>query len=172
MEDKKSTNMDDILDALTVIPNIQSNDSEKEDEPIAPINEEDEMAKVVKGLDELIKSNSEMLEEAKQYVFSTGDAEMFEAYSNISKSQSEAFKNKVKLLTEKQKNTVTLKTKDRELTLKEKLADYTMGKSNELVAQGATTVNHQTNVILSGTREELFDMLQKMKEKEIPSIDV
>lgn len=161
--------LDAILGALAV-SNIPTSDSEDICENEEPLSEEDEIAKTIKGLDDLIKSNAEILEEAKQLVLSTGDAEMLEAYSSIGKSQSEAFKNKVKLLMEKQKNKITEKTKEKELAIKEKLADHTIGKTAELT-NGPTTLN-QTNVILSGTREELFEMLQKMKEKETPSIDV
>ena len=64
----------------------------------------DELSKKLKDLDDLIRTNSSVLEEAKRLVETTGDAEYLEAYSSIGKAQSEALKNKVKILTEKEKN--------------------------------------------------------------------
>lgn len=169
MAKQDADSLDDIIKALSV-NNIDKDDQESDSEKeIEELTDEQEIAKTMKGLDELIKSNAEILEEAKQLIFSTGDVEMIEAYSSIGKSQSEAFKNKVKLLMEKQKNSITNITKHRELDIKEKVADFTIGKGDS--ANLPTTLN-QTNVILSGTREELFEMLSKMKDKEKPVIDV
>lgn len=169
MKNDDSDELDVILNALSEKNNIQP-ETPIFSSSIKPIDEEDEMAKTLKGLDDLIKSNADMLEEAKQMVFSTGDADMFESYSNISKSQSEAFKNKVKLLVEKQKNTIMKTTKDREINIKEKLAEYTLGKEGE--KSSSTQTLNQTNVLVTGTREELFDMLSKMKEREAIPIDI
>jgi hypothetical protein len=169
MKTSNPDDLDDILKALST-DNIETPETHSMLTVVEPINEEDEMAKTLTGLDDLIKSNAQMLEEAKQMVFSTGDADMFESYSNISKSQSEAFKNKVKLLVEKQKNTIMQKTKDREINLKEKLAEHTMGKDSEKPATSQTL--NQTNVLVTATREELFDMLTKRKELDAVTIEV
>lgn len=168
MAKQEADSLDDIIQALSV-KNISSKEDEIDDDEPEELTEDEEITKTIKGLDDLIKSNAEILEEAKQLVFSTGDAETLEAYSSVGKAQSEAFKNKVKLLMERQKNIMAKHTKHRELDIKEKVADFTIGKGDS--ANLPTTLN-QTNVILSGTREELFEMLSKMKDKEKPVIDV
>lgn len=156
------TNLDDILGALSV-SNIKSKQEEK------PKNEpkslKEELEETLRGLNELIDSNASILEEAKRLVETTGEPEFLEAYSNIGKSQSEAFKNKVKLLLEKEKNDITKETKEKELSIKDKLAEYTINKSGPAALPSGSTLN-QTNVIMSGSREEMFNMLLKIQEKE------
>jgi len=156
---------DDVLNALAV-SNILSQIEIEETVQKKEYDEMDELTKTLKDLDDLIRTNSSILEEAKRLVETTGDAEYFEAYSNIGKAQSEALKNKVKILTEKEKNKITEKTKTREIDIKERLADYTINKNNPEALPAGTTLN-QTNVIMSGSREEMFDMIMKMKEKEL-----
>lgn len=156
---------DDVLNALAV-SNILSEIESEETFEKKEYDEMDELSKTLKDLDDLIKTNSSVLEEAKRLVETTGDAEYLEAYSNIGKAQSEAIKNKVKILTEKEKNKITEKTKTREIDIKERLADYTINKNKPDALPAGTTLN-QTNVIMSGSREEMFDMIMKMKEKEL-----
>jgi hypothetical protein len=156
---------DDVLNALAV-SNILSEIESEEILEKKEYDEVDELTKTLKDLDDLIKTNSAVLEEAKRLVETTGDAEYLEAYSNIGKAQSEALKNKVKILTEKEKNKITEKTKTREIDIKEKLADFTINKNKPEALPAGTTLN-QTNVIMSGSREEMFDMIMKMKEKEL-----
>jgi hypothetical protein len=160
---------DDVLNALAV-SNILSEIESEETVQKKEYDEMDELTKTLKDLDDLIKTNSAVLEEAKRLVETTGDAEYLDAYSNIGKAQSEALKNKVKILTEKEKNKITEKTKTREIDIKERLADFTINKNNPEALPAGTTLN-QTNVIMSGSREEMFDMIMKMKEKEVNLIE-
>jgi len=160
---------DDVLNALAV-SNILSEIESEETVQKKEYDEMDELTKTLKDLDDLIKTNSAVLEEAKRLVETTGDAEYLDAYSNIGKAQSEALKNKVKILTEKEKNKITEKTKTREIDIKERLADFTINKNNPEALPAGTTLN-QTNVIMSGSREEMFDMIIKMKEKEVNLIE-
>lgn len=169
MNNDNNDEYDDVLSALAV-SNILSQ-VQPEEEPVKKeYDEMDELSKTLKDLDDLIKTNSAVLEEAKRLVETTGDAEYLEAYSNIGKAQSEALKNKVKILTEKEKNKITEKTKTREIDIKEKLAEHTINKNKPDALPAGTTLN-QTNVIMSGSREEMFDMIMKMKEKEISVIE-
>lgn len=156
------TSLDDILGALSV-SNIQPKQENKQEKQ--PKTLKDELEETLRGLNELIESNASILEEAKRLVETTGEPEFLEAYSNIGKSQSEAFKNKVKLLVEKEKNDIIKETKEKELTIKDKLAEHTISKSGPAALPSGSTLN-QTNVIMSGSREEMFEMLLKIQEKE------
>jgi len=169
MNNDNNDEYDDVLNALAV-SNILSQIQPEKEIIKKEYDEMDELTKTLKDLDDLIKTNSAVLEEAKRLVETTGDAEYLEAYSNIGKAQSEALKNKVKILTEKEKNKITEKTKTREIDIKEKLADFTINKNNPETLPAGTTLN-QTNVIMSGSREEMFDMIMKMKEKELNIIE-
>ena len=169
MNNDNNDEYDDVLSALAVSNIISQIEPEKEIVK-KEYDEMDELSKTLKDLDDLIKTNSAVLEEAKRLVETTGDAEYLEAYSNIGKAQSEALKNKVKILTEKEKNKITEKTKTREIDIKEKLADYTINKNAPEALPAGTTLN-QTNVIMSGSREEMFDMIMKMKEKELNIVE-
>jgi hypothetical protein len=160
---------DDVLNALAV-SNILSEIESEETVQKKEYDEMDELTKTLKDLDDLIKTNSAVLEEAKRLVETTGDAEYLDAYSNIGKAQSEALKNKVKILTVKEKNKITENSKTREIDIKERLADFTINKNNPEALPAGTTLN-QTNVIMSGSREEMFDMIIKMKEKEVNLIE-
>lgn len=157
------TSLDDILGALSV-SNIQPKQEENKQQK-HPKTLKDELEETLRGLNELIESNASILEEAKRLVETTGEPEFLEAYSNIGKSQSEAFKNKVKLLVEKEKNDIMKETKEKELTIKDKLAEHTISKSGPAALPSGSTLN-QTNVIMSGSREEMFEMLLKIQEKE------
>lgn len=174
MNDRDSDqNLDEILQALAV-SNIETSDKNIESpssEKYTMLSEEDEIAKTIQELDSLIKTNAEILEEARQLVKSTGDVEMIEAYSSLGKAQSEAFKNKVKLLMERQKNKIVKETKEKETFVKEKLVDFTISQGNEKAISAPSTLN-QTNIIMSGTREEMFEMILKKKEKELLTIDL
>lgn len=157
---------DEVMSALSVSNILDNLDDETENQNIVKEYDElDELSKTLKDLDDLIKTNAAILEESKRLVESTGDVEYLEAFSSVSKSQSEALKNKVKILTEKEKNKITEKTKNRELDIKEKLADHTINKTSPEALPSGTTLN-QTNVIMSGSREEMFDMIMKMNEAE------
>jgi hypothetical protein len=169
MNNDNNDEYDDVLSALAVSNIISQIEPEKEIVK-KEYDEMDELSKTLKDLDDLIKTNSAVLEEAKRLVETTGDAEYLEAYSNIGKAQSEALKNKVKILTEKEKNKITEKTKTREIDIKERLADYTINKNAPEALPAGTTLN-QTNVIMSGSREEMFDMIMKMKEKELNIVE-
>lgn len=160
---------DDVLSALAV-SNIISQVQPEEEPEKKEYDEMDELSKTLKDLDELTKMNASVLEEAKRLVETTGDAEYLEVYSNVAKAQSEALKNKVKILTEKEKNKITEQTKNREIDIKEKLAEHTINKNKPDALPAGTTLN-QTNVIMSGSREEMFDMIMKMKEKELDIIE-
>lgn len=157
------TSLDDILGALSV-SNIQPKQEENKQQK-QPKTLKDELEETLKGLNELIESNASILEEAKRLVETTGEPEFLEAYSNIGKSQSEAFKNKVKLLVEKEKNDIMKETKEKELSIKDKLAEHTINKTGPAALPSGSTLN-QTNVIMSGSREEMFEMLLKIQEKE------
>lgn len=157
------TSLDDILGALSV-SNIQPKQEENKQQK-QPKTLKDELEETLRGLNELIESNASILEEAKRLVETTGEPEFLEAYSNIGKSQSEAFKNKVKLLVEKEKNDIMKETKEKELSIKDKLAEHTISKSGPAALPSGSTLN-QTNVIMSGSREEMFEMLLKIQEKE------
>jgi hypothetical protein len=169
MNNDNNDEYDDVLSALAV-SNILSQIEPEKEIVKKEYDEMDELSKTLKDLDDLIKTNSAVLEEAKRLVETTGDAEYLEAYSNIGKAQSEALKNKVKILTEKEKNKITEKTKTREIDIKERLADYTINKNAPEALPAGTTLN-QTNVIMSGSREEMFDMIMKMKEKELNIVE-
>lgn len=161
---------DDVLSALAV-SNILANVQPEEEQPVKKeYDETDELSKTLKDLDDLTKMNASVLEEAKRLVETTGDAEYLEVYSSVAKAQSEALKNKVKILTEKEKNKITEQTKHREIDIKEKLAEHTINKNKPDALPAGTTLN-QTNVIMSGSREEMFDMIMKMKEKELTVIE-
>lgn len=157
-----NSSLNDILEALAV-SNIPTNAAPAE--PVGPIeyDEKEELLKTLRDLDDLVKTNRSVLDEAKRLVESTGDAEYFEVYSNLAKAQSEAMKNKVKILTEKEKNKVMKDTKERELDIKEKLAEHTIGNGNPSLIPTSLT---QNNIIMSGSREEMYEMILKMKEHE------
>lgn len=160
MKNDETADLDDILDALSVnhIPPKSLSTQNNAVKSLA-----DELEETIKGLNQLIESNASVLEEAKRLVETTGEPEFLDAYSNIGKSQSEAFKNKVKLLVEKEKNVVFKETKEKELNIKDKLAEHTINKGSTALPSGSTL--NQTNVIMSGSREEMFDMLLKIQEK-------
>lgn len=170
MKDDNTDVYDDVLNALAV-SNIISK-AEPEEEPLKKDYDEiDELSKTLKDLDELTKMNASVLEEAKRLVETTGDAEYLEVYSSVAKAQSEALKNKVKILTEKEKNKITEQTKHREIDIKEKLAEHTINKNKPDALPAGTTLN-QTNVIMSGSREEMFDMIMKMQQKELEVTEI
>lgn len=156
---QEQTDLDDILGALSV-----SNIKKEQDSNDEQNSSSDELSETIKGLNDLIKSNASILEEAKRLVETTGEPEFLEAYSNIGKSQSEAFKNKVKLLLEKEKNDIMKQTKEKEIAIKDKLAEFTINKGVPSLPAGSTL--NQTNVIMNGSREEMFEMLLKIQEKE------
>lgn len=156
------TSLDDILGALSV-NNIQQKQQPKQINSNTTL--KNELEETLKGLNDLIESNASILEEAKRLVETTGEPEFLEAYSSIGKSQSEAFKNKVKLLLEKEKNDIIKETKEKELSIKDKLAEHTISKGGPAALPSGSTLN-QTNVIMTGSREEMFDMLLKIQEKE------
>jgi hypothetical protein len=157
---QEQTDLDDILGALSV-SNIQK---EQNDDMYEHVGAANELEQTIRGLNDLIKSNASILEEAKRLVETTGEPEFLEAYSNIGKSQSEAFKNKVKLLIEKEKNDIIKQTKEKEIAIKDKLAEHTINKGAISLPSGSTL--NQTNVIMNGSREEMFEMLLKIQEKE------
>lgn len=159
-----NSSLDDVLNALAV-SNIPSHTTiEKPVAVSTEYNEHEELIRTLRGLDDLIQANASVLDEARRLVESTGDAEYFEAYAGIGKAQSEAFKNKVKIITEKEKNKFTKEAKLRELEIKEKLANFTIGAGGSQIS-GSTTLN-QTNVIMTSSREEMYEMLIKMKAHE------
>jgi hypothetical protein len=165
-----NSELDDVLNALAV-SNIKTPvknkkivaDSEKD------YDEKDILNRALKGLDELIESNAWVLEEARRLVESTGEVAYIESFSSLSKSQSEAYKNIVQIITNKEKNKVLKETKEKEIAVKEKLVDHQIGelehKRNNLPS--GSTLN-QTNVIMSGSREEALELLKRLKvvEKE------
>lgn len=157
--------LDDVLDALNVanIPQKQ-----KQEIVVKNVEEYDEASildKTLKGLTALKESNDVVLEEARRLVETTGDVDYFNAYTMASKAQSETYKNIIKILVDKEKNKVTKDTKNREIDVKEKLVDFQISNGAGL-GSGATL--NQTNVIMTGTREEALDMIKRMKlaEKE------
>ena len=161
---KNQDNLDDILAALAG-SNIPST-SVTEKKPTEEYDEKAELISTLRGLDDLINMNSKVLDEARHLLESTGDADFFDVYANLGKAQSEAFKNKVKILTDKEKNKILKDTKNKELEIKEKVADHMLGKLNS----GSGNTLNQTNVVISTSREEMFEMLLKMKQqdKEFP----
>lgn len=166
----KNDDLDDILDALSVSNIPESPKKIKSPDQSIECDLKSELKDTLKELNELIKMNSSVLEEAKRLVESTGDAEYLDAYSSVGKSQSEAFKNKVKILTDLENINLIRDTKNREIAIKEKLADHTIGKSE--IAASVGTLNQTNNVIMSSSREEMFEMILKMKDKELITIDI
>jgi hypothetical protein len=158
------TSITDILNTLAV-SNIPTSTKVVVVEEVGEYDERAELAKTLRDLDDLIRNNAAVMEEAKRLVETTGDAEYLDAYSSVGKAQSEAIKNKVKILTEKEKNKIAKETKERELDIKEKLTNHTIGKDVITALPAGATLN-QTNVIMSGSREEMFEMILKMQEKE------
>lgn len=160
-------NLDDILSALAV-SNIPST-TVPEKAPLEDYDEKDELIRTLRGLDELIDMNRTVLDEARHLLKATGDADFFDVYASLGKAQSEAFKNKVKILTDKEKNKILKDTKNKELEIKEKVADHALGK----LSMGSGQTLNQTNVVISTSREEMFEMLLKMKEqdKSFPRVD-
>ena len=154
--------LDDILSALAVSNISSKSDKAKDVEVIEEYDEAAELIRTLRALDDLIASNSEVMEEAKGMLNSTGDVAYFEAYSNLGKAQADALKNKVKMITDKESNKITRDSKNREITVKEKLADHQIGVG----VVGPHTLNQTNNVIMSGSREEMFEMLSKLKEHE------
>jgi hypothetical protein len=155
--------LDDVLNALSVsnIPNVPT-------KPIKPrvkeYIEDDILQETLEMVDELIASNSDILEENKRLVESTGDVEYFETYASISKSQAEAVKMKLKLITDKEKNKDFRETKNKEIDVKEKLVNFQIGElehKRNALPSGATL--NQTNVIMSGSREEALEFIKKMQ---------
>lgn len=163
MNNQKDDSLDELLGAMAV-SNIPKSSPPTTVKSSDEYDEKQELINTLKGLDELIASNSDILEEAKRLVESTGDVSYFEVYSNLGKSQSEAFKNKVKILMDKDKNKVLKETKDREISVKEKLVDFQISQGVEQKAL-PTTLN-QTNVIMTGSREEALQFINQMKEVE------
>lgn len=177
MPKKEETNeLDDILQSLKVTDeDVQLQKVEEKQEIVVSKEkppkekyteekEDNELQETIKGLNELIDTNAEILEEARRLVETTGDVEYLEAYSSIGKSQSEAFKNKIKLLLEKEKNRVFKQTKNREIDVKEKQVDHTIGVSQE--SSNNPKNLSQTNIILSGSREEMFNLISDMAKEE------
>jgi hypothetical protein len=176
--------LNEILDALAV-SNIETGktEPEKKVEDRPEYNEDEELAKTLQEMDELIESNALVLDEAKRLVESTGDSNYIIAYSTVGKTQGDVLKGKLKLIMDKAKNRITEQTNKKNLEIKERLADFTTGGGKVTMnALPGTTLN-QTNVIMSGSREEMYEMLIKLKEresidkiteslKEIPPIDV
>jgi hypothetical protein len=156
--------LDDILSALAV-SNISSKSNKVKETDVEEYDEAAELIKTLRALDDLIESNAEVMEEAKGMLAATGDVNYFEAYSSLGKAQADALKNKVKMITDKESNKITRDSKNREITVKEKLADHQIG-----IGGGSPhTLNQTNNVIMSGSREEMFEMLSKLKahEKEV-----
>jgi hypothetical protein len=155
--------LDDVLNALSVanIPTTPPKTPSKDKEYV----EEDILRETLEAVDELIAANSEVLEENRRLVESTGDKDYLETYASVSKSQAEAIKMKMKLLTDKEKNKDFRETKYKEIAVKEKLVDYQIGdlenKKNALPA-GATL--NQTNIIMPGaSREEALKFVREMQ---------
>ena len=172
--------LSEILDALAV-SNTESSKPEPKSTPRPEYDEDVELAKTLQEMDELIEANALVLEEAKRLVETTGDSNYIIAYSTVGKTQGDVLKGKLKLIMDKAKNKITEQTNKKSLEIKEKLADFTIG-GKPTALPGATTLN-QTNVIMSGSREEMYDMLIKLKErenlskitenqKEVPPIDI
>jgi hypothetical protein len=159
--------LNEILDALAV-SNIETGktEPEKKVETRPEYNEDEELARTLQEMDELIESNALVLDEAKRLVESTGDSNYIIAYSTVGKTQGDVLKGKLKLIMDKSKNRITEQTNKKNLEIKERLADFTTGGGRATMnALPGTTLN-QTNVIMSGSREELYDMLIKLKERE------
>lgn len=158
--------LNEILDALAV-SNVPSTESAKETvSPEASYDEEQELAKTLREMDELIEANAVVLDEAKRLVETTGDSNYIIAYSTVGKTQGDVLKSKLKLIIDKSKNKITEKTNQKSLEIKERLADFTIGgKQSSATLPGTTTLN-QTNVIMSGSREEMYEMLTKLKERD------
>lgn len=155
----------EILNALAV-SNTETSKTEHEKKLVnkPEYNEDEELAKTLQEMDELIESNALVLDEAKRLVETTGDSNYIIAYSTVGKTQGDVLKGKLKLIMDKAKNKITEQTNKKSLEIKEKLADFTIG-GKPTALPGATTLN-QTNVIMSGSREEMYDMLIKLKERE------
>jgi hypothetical protein len=171
MNNQPNSDLDDVLNALSVCNIPQAPTVNK----IIKVDKDEEydehaiLSRALRGIDDLINSNADVLEEAKRLVESTGDVEYIESYSSLSKAQSEAYKNIVQIITTKEKNKILKETKEQELVIKNKLVDYQMGelamKKNAL--PNGSTLN-QTNVIMTGSREEALEFVKKMQlvEKE------
>ena len=173
---KDEDSLDDVINSLAV-SNILPPDPAPAPSTKAEYDPNDALQNLMNDLKDLVKSNASVLEEARRIVESTGDVDFFEVYSSVSKSQSEAIKNMVKIVTEKEKTKIAKELKERDLTLKEKVAEHNMGNSPNALPAG-TTLNQQ-NIILSGSREEMFAMIKKMqiaekddKATEKPIVDV
>ena len=172
MNNQPNSDLDDVLNALSVCNIPQAPTVKNTMTKIDKDEEYDEhaiLSRALRGIDDLINSNADVLEEAKRLVESTGDVEYIESYSSLSKAQSEAYKNIVQIITTKEKNKILKETKEQELVIKNKLVDYQMGelamKKNAL-PHGSTL--NQTNVIMTGSREEALEFVKKMQlvEKE------
>jgi len=163
MNDENTLN--EILDALAV-SNTETGKTEYEKKLVTKpeYNEDEELAKTLQEMDELIEANAVVLEEAKRLVETTGDSNYIIAYSTVGKTQGDVLKGKLKLIMDKSKNKITEQTNKKSLEIKEKLADFTIG--GKPASLPASTTLNQTNVIMSGSREEMYDMLIKLKERE------
>lgn len=167
------TTIDDLINSLSV-SNINNGNNKivEYSEPVQEdYNEKVILQNAIKGLNELIEQNKEILEENAKLVTTTGDKDYFDTYASVSKSQSEAYKNIVKIITDKEKNRILKETKEKEIQVKEKLVDFQIGelesKKNALPA-GATL--NQTNIIMPGaSREQALEFVKNMQlaEKEI-----
>jgi len=154
--------LDDVIKALSVA-NIPTPPKKTTKTP-KPYIEDDVLEEALLMVDELIASNSDILEENKRLVESTGDVEYFETYASISKSQAEAVKMKLKLITDKEKNKDFRDTKNKEIEVKEKLVDFQIGElEHKRGALPAGATLNQTNVIMSGSREEALEFIKKMQ---------
>lgn len=155
--------LDDVLNALSVanIPTTPQKSVTKDKDYI----EDDVLRETLEAVDELIAANSEVLEENRRLVESTGDKDYLESYAAVSKAQADAIKMKMKLITDKEKNKDFRETKYKEIEVKEKLVDYQIGdlenKKNALPS-GATL--NQTNIIMPGaSREEALKFVREMQ---------
>jgi hypothetical protein len=106
MNNQPNSDLDDVLNALSVCNIPQAPTVNK----IIKVDKDEEydehaiLSRALRGIDDLINSNADVLEEAKRLVESTGDVEYIESYSSLSKAQSEAYKNIVQIITTKEKN--------------------------------------------------------------------
>lgn len=122
---------------------------------------------------ESIKNNTEVLQEASNYVKMVGDDKSLEAYASVAKSNAELLKTFQSAVMEKQKLILTEKLKERDIEAKKEIAALKITDKNtpKLGNGGDTYV--QNNFTLKASRDEMFKALfgnDEDKKKAVESI--
>lgn len=153
---------------IAIVPEITS-EVKKEVDIVPVFNIEGEYKKLLNKLEDSLKNNSSILDEAALLVKTVGDEKTLEAYASVAKSNAELLKTLANALAEREHLRVQEILKREEIAARKEIA----AAKNDTPKLPTGTTNIQNNYILKSSRDDMFNALfgsPEEKEKALNKI--